>query len=272
MDNDHDLDSDGLFIDVVTQDNSTKDTEQAYANVQVGPNKTVVCFKLDTGADTNVIPTHVFKSLGLQNILEPSLCPLYGYGGDKLSDRSKCSIQCQYKDIQLMLKVHVVDTRVPPVLGLKACLDFGLNKLSVSSTPEVSVLDEFADVFTGIGLFPGECKIHTDPNATPVVHPPRRVPIALRDRLKQELQHMEKQQVIVKVTEPTEWANSMVAAEKPRTGKLRVCLDPKDLNKAIKRPHYPLPTLDDITTKLAGACYFSVMDARSGYWAIKLSE
>ena len=52
----------------------------------------------------------------------------------------------------------------------------------------------------------------------------------------------------------------MVAAEKPRTGKLRVCLDPKDLNKVIKRPHYPLPTLDDITAKLAGACYFSVMD------------
>uniref|UniRef100_A0A674NI52 Gypsy retrotransposon integrase-like protein 1 n=1 Tax=Takifugu rubripes TaxID=31033 RepID=A0A674NI52_TAKRU len=87
-----------------------------------------------------------------------------------------------------------------------------------------------------------------------------------------ELQNMEKQQVIIKVTEPTEWVNSMVAAEKPRTGKLRVCLDPKDLNKAIKQPHYPLPTLDDVTAKLAGACYFSVMDARSGYWAIKLTE
>ncbi|XP_056880704.1 uncharacterized protein LOC130521067 isoform X1 [Takifugu flavidus] len=91
----------------------------------------------------------------------------------------------------------------------------------------------------GIGLFPGECTIHLDPKAIPVVHPPRRVPIALRKRLKMELQNMEKQQVIIKVTEPTEWVNSMVAAEKPRTGKLRVCLDPKDLNKAIKRPHYP---------------------------------
>ena len=60
--------------------------------------------------------------------------------------------------------------------------------------------------------------------------------------------------------------------EKPQTGKLRVCLDPKDLNKAIKRPHYPLPNLNDITAKLAEACYFSVMDARSRYWAIKLTE
>ncbi|RXN35723.1 Retrovirus-related Pol poly from transposon [Labeo rohita] len=83
---------------------------------------------------------------------------------------------------------------------------------------------------------------------------------------------MERQGVIVKVTEPTEWVNSMVVAEKPRTGQLRVCLDPRDLNKAIKRPHYPLPTLEYITSKLAGAQYFSVLDARSGYWAIRLTE
>ena len=142
----------------------------------------------------------------------------------------------------------------------------------MSNTPEVSLIEEYADVFKGIGLFPGECTIHIDPSVTPVVHPPRRVPVALRKRLKEELQNMGKQQIIARVTEPTEWVNSMVAAEKPRTGKLRVCLDPKDLNKAVKRPHYPLPTLDDITSKLAGACYFSVMDARLGYWAIKLTE
>ena len=83
---------------------------------------------------------------------------------------------------------------------------------------------------------------------------------------------MEQSDIFTKVTEPTDWVNALVLVEKPRTGKLRVCLDPRDLNKAIKRPHYPLPTLDGITHKLAGAHYFSVMDARSGYWAIKLTE
>ena len=43
-------------------------------------------------------------------------------------------------------------------------------------------------------------------------------------------------------------------------------------NKVIQRPHYPLPTLDDITLRLAGAQHFSVLDARSDYWAIKLSH
>ncbi|CDQ74896.1 unnamed protein product [Oncorhynchus mykiss] len=83
---------------------------------------------------------------------------------------------------------------------------------------------------------------------------------------------MEQSDIVTKVTEPTDWVNALVVVEKPRTGKLRVCLDQRDLNKAIKHPHYPLPTLDGITHKLAGEHYFSVMYARSGYWAIKLTE
>lgn len=175
----------------------------------------------------------------------------------------------------MMLDFYVVDTRAPAVLGLKACLDMDLIKLVLSVTAPVeteNVLEEFADVFTGIGLFPGECTIHLDPDATPVVYPPRKIPLALRARLKKELESMEQSDIVTKVTEPTDWVNALVVVEKPRTGKLRVCLDPRDLNKAIKRPHYPLPTLDGITHKLAGAHYFSVMDARSGYWAIKLTE
>lgn len=100
----------------------------------------------------------------------------------------------------------------------------------------------------------------------------RRIPFALRDRLKEELGSMEDQGIITKVTDLTDRVNALCIVEKPKTGKLRVCLDPRDLNKAIKHPYYPLPTLEDITPKLARACYFSVMDARSGYWAVKLSE
>ncbi len=110
-----------------------------------------------------------------------------------------------------------------------------------------------------------------DPCATSVVYPPHRVPIALHDGLKKELDDMEDNNITCKITEPKEWVNGLVVVEKNKKDKLRVCLDPRDLNKAIQRPHYPLPTLEDITSKLAGAQYFSVPDTRSGYWAIKLS-
>ena len=71
--------------------------------------------------------------------------------------------------------------------------------------------------------------------------------------------------IITPVTEPTEWVNSMVVVEKPSSGKLRICLDPVNLDHAILRPYYPMKTLDDILPKLSGAKYFTKLDARSGY-------
>ena len=78
--------------------------------------------------------------------------------------------------------------------------------------------------------------------------------------------------VIRKVDDPTEWVNSLVVVEKPKSKKLRVCLDPRPLNKAICREHFHLPTLEDITTRLTGACIFSKLDANHDYWQVPLVE
>ena len=83
---------------------------------------------------------------------------------------------------------------------------------------------------------------------------------------------MEAMDVIRRVDEPTEWVNSLVVVEKPKSKKLRVCLDPRPLNKAIRREHFHLPTLEDITTRLTGACIFSKLDANHGYWQVPLAE
>lgn len=73
------------------------------------------------------------------------------------------------------------------------------------------------------------------------MNPPRKIPAALRKRVKKALQDMEDNGVIRKVDEPTDWVSSMVIVEKPNK-KLRICLDPRNLNKAIKREHFQLPT------------------------------
>ena len=113
--------------------------------------------------------------------------------------------------------------------------------------------------------------ITLDSNVKPVVHAPRRVPLELVEKLKFELAEMEKDGVIEKVTKPTAWVNSLVIREKPN-GRLRLCLDPKDLNEAIMRDHYPTPTVEEIVPKLAGAKIFSKLDARNGYWNVMLDE
>ena len=57
-----------------------------------------------------------------------------------------------------------------------------------------------------------------------------------------------------------------------KDGTLRICLDPKDLNKAILREHYPLPTIEDIATRLHGAKVFTILDISKGFWHIPLDE
>ena len=57
-----------------------------------------------------------------------------------------------------------------------------------------------------------------------------------------------------------------------KNGALRICLDPKELNKAIQREHYPLPTTEDVATRLYGAKVFTVLDVRSGFWHVVRDE
>ena len=106
---------------------------------------------------------------------------------------------------------------------------------------------------------------------SPVQHAPRRIPAALRSRLIEELNHLEAAGIIAKVEVPTDWVSSMVVLPK-KSGKLRICLDPKDLNKAIRREHYPLPVIEDIATRLCGARVFTILDVRQRFWHIPLED
>jgi len=63
----------------------------------------------------------------------------------------------------------------------------------------------------------------------------------------------------------------MVTIIKPNSS-LRICIDPRDLNQAIQREHYPMQTIKDVTTRISSATYFSVLDASSGYWQISLDQ
>ena len=77
--------------------------------------------------------------------------------------------------------------------------------------------------------------------------------------------------VISQVETPTSWVNSLVCAEK-RNGNIRVCIDPRDLNRANVRDHVQLPTAEEIMSKMAGAKIFSTLDASAGYWQIQVDD
>ena len=70
--------------------------------------------------------------------------------------------------------------------------------------------------------------------------------------------------------ELTDWILNLVIVEK-KNGSLHICLDPRDLNKAVKREHYKIPTAREVSSHLSGK-NFSMLDRKDGFWQISLDE
>ena len=133
-----------------------------------------------------------------------------------------------------------------------------------TATGAAELLDEFNDVFEGLGELPGKFHVVTDDTVPSVVHSSRRAPVALRNQIRDKLGDMVASDVLAPDTEPTAGVSSILVVAKPN--KLRICLAPRDLNKAIRREHYQMPTVEEVPTRLAHAKKFIVVDGRDGFW------
>ena len=124
-------------------------------------------------------------------------------------------------------------------------------RTSVNRLPltKQDILSQYSSCFDGRGCFPGDpYKFHLKPECKPAQHAPRKVPIHLESAFKEEIESLVKQGILEEVKEHTDWVNSYVIVEKD-TGnhhssnhtvkkKLRICLDPRDLNEALEREPY----------------------------------
>ena len=164
----------------------------------------------------------------------------------------------------------VVEKQLTPIIGARAAQQMGLITVnaenfkiaqpphrmrsavkSLNTTEEI--VKHYPEVFQReLGTLPGTVHLEVDQNITPVVAPPRRVPASLKGQLKQELDRLQGLGVITPVDEPTQWVSGLAVAVK-KTGALRICLDPRPLNTALRRERYQLPVLEDILPELSEA-------------------
>ena len=108
---------------------------------------------------------------------------------------------------------------------------------------------EYSNCFGELGLLPEKYHIRDNPEISPVIRSARRNPLALRDKNDIDFDKMLNLRIIVPVNEPNEWVNQLVVTEKPN-GKLRICLDPSDLNEAILREQYEMPTAEQLYSEM----------------------
>lgn len=118
-----------LFIDTIAvEDNG----DSPFADILLGPNKIKLTFKLDTGAQANIIPANTFQML--QTPLREDKDKLFGYGGHPLKVNGHCELISRYKDRKSEQTFHVVDCTGPPILGFRACKALGLIKVVYAVT------------------------------------------------------------------------------------------------------------------------------------------
>ena len=140
---------------------------------------------------------------------------------------------------------------------------------SINSTQDLQSL--YPNSFDRIGDMSGEYNIKIDLTVLPVQHSRHKVPIKSKAEIEKELGEMVSQGIIAKQVEPTSWVSSLTYPRKPN-GKLRICLDPKDLNKAIIRENHKAPTLEEIAHFLTGATKFSKVDGNKAFFGMHLTK
>ncbi len=138
-----------------------------------------------------------------------------------------------------------------------------------------ALLSEYDTVFTEkVGKLKGyKVKLHVDRTITPKQQPYRRVPYHLAKPIEKELDKLIENDVIEAIEKPSEWVSALVAVPKPKKpGEVRLTIDSRLANKAIKSIKYVTPTTEEIAYDLNGSTVFSRIDLNKAFHQLELDE
>ena len=260
--------------------------KRIYAAMEIG--KKTVEMQKDTGASCNILPRSCLPN-GTE--IQTTKRELITYSKFKLSvlGTARVHIRNPCNNTEYAAEFVVVEDGFAPLLGAETEQKMNLlvvqhqnilqsdhqtRKIiedSINSPTEEQVLADYADLFKGLGKIEGRLHLEVDETVPPVVMPPCHVPVAVKGKLREELDRLESLGILEKQDKQTQWVSSMVATQKPR-GKVRVYIGPQRLNQALKRRHYPLPVIEDIVPELSKARVFTKADLKDGFLQIQLDD
>lgn len=234
-------------------------------------------FKIDTGADINCIPINLIENIPIRK--QHEVVSIFDYNKAKIMNYGTILLKCLdiRTNIYHSISFLIVEEKCEPILGLETAVKLELIKclnidsISLLPSSSKSFVEMFKALFEGLGKLPWKQSIVLKENAEPTIHYRKRFPHSILGTLKKELKQMEREGIISPVSYPTSWVNNLQLVEKSN-GKLRLCLDPKPLNKAIKREHFLIPTIEDFTTQMVGKKHFTVLDLSKGFWQMELDK
>lgn len=286
----------------VAQGESSNDVEHEYSlynmptegsepshrpiNVSMEVQGKSLSMEVDTGATFSVVGMATAKQLWGENQLQPSNMVLQTYSKEQLRVKGELGCTVKYKEQTVNnMKLYVVPGDRPALLGrdwlAKIKLDWNEIGLKLA---QVNTVTQTKDIVTRykakypklfentLGKMEGyKANIRMKPNTVPKFCKAAAVPYALKEELSAEIDRKVALGILQKI-DFAEWASRIVVVRKT-DNTIRMCGDFKPtVNPNIEIDQYPLPTQEDLFTKLAGGVKFSVLDLSHAYEQIELSD
>ncbi|UYV66978.1 K02A2.6-like, partial [Cordylochernes scorpioides] len=186
------------------------------------------------GADVNIIPQEIyFKNFAHKKLCKPDI-QLLGPRQVKLHIIGKFTALIEKDGRSIPGEIFVVPQLMQPLLSGKASESLNLIKRlqSIEKRNSLNPFEEYSKPFTGLGTLQGSYTIKLKDESQPrAIYTPRRIPIPLLNKTKEQLDQMVEKGVIEKVEQPTDWCAPMVIVPKPSSNDLRICVDLTALNK-----------------------------------------
>ena len=185
-------------------------------NITLSSNDTPISYKIDTGAQCNVIPVESLENISPKPDLQPVNVKLSGYNGCKIPVVGKCSLTLAHKKNLFKVSFIIEDSDPVPILGLKTSEHLQLVKrICRIETNSEMFFSELHDCFGEIGTLNTTDHIEVKDNVKPVVTPVRKVPHALKPKLEKELKRMVDLDIIKPIEKPTDCVSGLVIIEIP---------------------------------------------------------
>ena len=234
--------------------------------------------EVDTSATLSLMSETTYRKLWkVPPNLKLTTARLSTYSGQRLVVLGTLSVEVKYEAQQVVLSILVVQGSGPTLLGRDWLKHIQLNwkELSIHYTRKYRYLDEVLAKHESLfrperGKAEGiEAKLYLDPEAIPRFYKAHPVQYALREKIENELQRLETEEII-KLVQMSDWAAPIVLVLK-RDGSVIICGVYKlAVNQAAKLDPYPLPRIEDLFSRLSAGKRFTKLDIAHAYQQIPL--
>ena len=278
------------------------DHRKAFANLLNSKTRICVNFQIDSGSTCSILPVGVYKEISgdhdlqdLNTTVRPTLSLYDEKTKIKTLGTRKCIVFNPATGEEVIIQVRIVNEDLIPLIGLSDSEELKLIELLReniatldSEKPHVpssalelhipltmaNILSKYPAVFdNSVGKLEGELHLYTKQVVTSLKAAPREIPLSVKNKFIAEIKDLQEQGIIEKVTEPTDWVSAPTIVNKPSAKNgLRLCIDSRPLNTALKRSEYPIPTVDQLLTEISNAKVFTLADIKSAFWNVPLDE